>query len=477
MATLTESATWRSHIYQLDTTDPDLAGEVTFAGDGITPLTGHLNAQAKQLADRTTYLKNAVDNASDSISLLENTVVRIDTGGNVGIGTTTPAGRLSIAGSANDAWATGSSGGLTFNGVPSGVSTISTFSDTSSLRIGAGTTQKTGLFINGHTAAGGSYVAFSAGGSERVRVDSNGLNVANNITQNGVSIRPYGPDASDIRVFRDIASYSVNDSGPVVGTVKITLPFSWTTAMLSMKIKGYNSDSTGYWEMNLAGQPSADSSEWGQTSADTAGTSTPFNTVRFGHDGTKACILLGTTSTSLSYPKIIIDELMVSFAAGTSNWSTGWSISQITNETGITVSSTPIVNDFGGWVDVRPYLAAPFDWDTSRGGKNAFPQARVVNGKVEFRGVVRYNVTSSTATTGVMFQNLPANLRPKYTLGGVGFSDTASPLWFGSYSWIAGGEVNYGGVPHGNVLIIMLNAPTPFTNAAFVLDQMSWFVN
>ena len=78
MATLTESATWRSHIYQLDTTDPDLAGQVTFAGDGITPLTGHLNAQAKQLADRTAYLKNAVDNVSDDIALLENTVVRID---------------------------------------------------------------------------------------------------------------------------------------------------------------------------------------------------------------------------------------------------------------------------------------------------------------------------------------------------------------------------------------------------------------
>lgn len=65
MATLTESATWRSHIYQLDTTDPDLAGEVTFAGDGVTPLTGHLNAQAKLLGDRTQYLKQQIESVVD----------------------------------------------------------------------------------------------------------------------------------------------------------------------------------------------------------------------------------------------------------------------------------------------------------------------------------------------------------------------------------------------------------------------------
>lgn len=401
--------------------------------------------------------------------------VRIDASGNVGIGTTLPAGRLSISGSASDAWATATgSSGLTLNGTSNGVSTISTFLDNSSLRIGAGTTQKTGLFINGQTASGGSYVSVSAAGAEQARFDNKGLTTGN-ITHN-TTVRPYGTNGADIRVFRNVASYSVNNSASVVGTVKITLPFSWNSSMLTMKIKGYNYNSTGYWELNISGQPNGDASEWRQTSVDTAGTSTPFTSVRFGHDGTRCCILLGTTTTSLSYPKIIIDELMVSFAAGTSDWTTGWSISQVTNETGITVSSTPIIGEIGGWIDVRPYLASPFDWDTTREGRNAFPQARVVNGKVEFRGVVRYNVTDSTVIGGVMFQNLPANLRPKYTLGGVGFCDTASPLRFGSYSWIAGGEVEYG-VPHGNVTVIMLNTLTPFTNAAFVLDQMSWFVN
>lgn len=50
MATLSEEATWSPGIYQLETTDPVLGGP-----DGID------NLQAKQLANRTTYLKQHID--------------------------------------------------------------------------------------------------------------------------------------------------------------------------------------------------------------------------------------------------------------------------------------------------------------------------------------------------------------------------------------------------------------------------------
>ena len=50
MANVTETSTWEGGIYQIETTDPVLGGP-----NGIA------NVQAKQLANRTTYLKARAD--------------------------------------------------------------------------------------------------------------------------------------------------------------------------------------------------------------------------------------------------------------------------------------------------------------------------------------------------------------------------------------------------------------------------------
>lgn len=55
MASLTETSQWESGIYQLETTDPVQGGP-----EGVD------NAQAKQLANRTLYLKNLMNNHADS---------------------------------------------------------------------------------------------------------------------------------------------------------------------------------------------------------------------------------------------------------------------------------------------------------------------------------------------------------------------------------------------------------------------------
>lgn len=99
------------------------------------------------------------------------------TGNGVIGGALAVSNRISALGSASDTWAASSGEGLVIRGSASdnAISTISTYLDNSSIRIGAGVSQKTGLFINGQTASGGSYVSISAGGSERVKVKSTGV--------------------------------------------------------------------------------------------------------------------------------------------------------------------------------------------------------------------------------------------------------------------------------------------------------------
>jgi hypothetical protein len=119
----------------------------------------------------TQFVQGNVNNLLFGTNSLER--VRIDSNGNLMIGTSSTTSRLSIAGSSSDAWAASSTEGLAINGtVSAGISTITTYLDTSSLRIGAGVSQKTGILITGQTSGSGSTVQFSTGGTERMRLDS-----------------------------------------------------------------------------------------------------------------------------------------------------------------------------------------------------------------------------------------------------------------------------------------------------------------
>jgi len=157
--------------------------------------------------------------------------MRIDSSGNVGIGTSSPAGILSIDGASSDTWASSSTGGLTLNGTSSpAVSTITTYLDDSSLRIGAGVTQKTGLFINGQTASGGSYVSASTGGTEAMRIDSSGnllVGTTSVLGSGKVNIKYTSSVDTGIAIQSTIESFNtaiqfLNTAGTQVGTVNTT---------------------------------------------------------------------------------------------------------------------------------------------------------------------------------------------------------------------------------------------------------------
>ena len=125
----------------------------------------------------------------------------------------------------------------------------------------------------------------------------------------------------------DGASYTSNGS---TGYIKITLPVAWTDTMMRMTVKVYEYTTGESFEVCVGGyNHTGGGGLWYNTFAHIISdpdTNRNF-TVRYGHDGTKACIWIGEADSVWSYPKVSV----VDFQAGHGNaneatWATGWSV-------------------------------------------------------------------------------------------------------------------------------------------------------
>ncbi|MEK3966276.1 MULTISPECIES: pyocin knob domain-containing protein [Paenibacillus] len=134
----------------------------------------------------------------------------------------------------------------------------------------------------------------------------------------------------------NVASYKGNINN--TGAIKITLPVGWNATMMTIKITGYEyASNRGAWELIIGGYNFTGG--WMMTSAlaDSAAGSLPFTSVRLAYDGTKCCILLGTTTNVSQYPHIEVTEVLASHNGASALASAGnWTITNITSETGIT---------------------------------------------------------------------------------------------------------------------------------------------
>lgn len=149
-------------------------------------------------------------------------------------------------------------------------------------------------------------------------------------------------DSAGVVHYKDLVHYfaSLNISG----TMKIVLPKSWSNTMLQIRIQGY--DYSGgtqgrNWSVDVSGYNNT-GSLWINYSANITGNA-PFTSVRLAHDGTRCVILLGTTATVWQYPAVVVTDCVASYT-NTAGWDTGWSISPITSEAGITNIATPVTN-------------------------------------------------------------------------------------------------------------------------------------
>lgn len=146
-----------------------------------------------------------------------------------------------------------------------------------------------------------------------------------------------------VRTYRNLAAY-MNAGWPSTGTIKITLPYSWTSTMLDIVIRGYlyhdGAGVGGPFEIHCAGYNEAGGSSWVDVKTEMLGTLQPATQVRYGHDGSKCCILIGATSSNWYNIQMEICDLLTGYNNLQSGWGSGWAISLITSEAGITVSGT-----------------------------------------------------------------------------------------------------------------------------------------
>lgn len=144
-------------------------------------------------------------------------------------------------------------------------------------------------------------------------------------------------------------SYATSTS-KITGALKIQLPVSWTSCMLNFNVDIYDYATSRLVTYHIGGYNYSSSSQWANTAAYSNGTGDKSNlTVRFGHDGTHCCVIIGETNTSWSYPQVNVRDVYLGYSNQTiKDWETGWVISFITTLptiTGTTITSPNRVLD------------------------------------------------------------------------------------------------------------------------------------
>lgn len=184
---------------------------------------------------------------------------------------------------------------------------------------------------------------FVTGGSLTLRQNNAGtwntaLTAADNYMSTGWRFN-VGKELSvkDRRFNYSLAYYNTNTS-TITGTIVITLPNGWNASMNTYEIdiyeyNGYDEDAANiqHSKIIISGYNYSTGAAWINYGYQQIGS---YNKgVRLGYNGSKCCILLGTTTTNWSYPQIHLSRVITGYSNQTT-WSTGYSISVITSESG-----------------------------------------------------------------------------------------------------------------------------------------------
>lgn len=167
---------------------------------------------------------------------------------------------------------------------------------------------------------------------------------------------------SNARVIDNVLTSYVSTSSDITGTLKITMPFGWNNTMMTVEISifSYNGHSNSKYIVSGYNYNST-SSGWYNEGSSVFGTYK--GAARLAYDGSKCCILIGTTDSIWHYPRVTIDKVTIHYSGYTATWEKGWEISFITDESSITNVKTITTN--GAGLYSQGYLVANQNWVNS----------------------------------------------------------------------------------------------------------------
>lgn len=140
-------------------------------------------------------------------------------------------------------------------------------------------------------------------------------------------IHDIGVEGNGLYVPFPLGAEYASRSSVVTGAIKIVLPVSWVSTMMSFSVMIYDYADHESFTINISGYNSS-GGYWTRVSATTIGSNANRNfTVRFGYSGGKCVVYIGETNSTWGYPQIRV----INFVGGYNNktldtWKDGWSI-------------------------------------------------------------------------------------------------------------------------------------------------------
>ncbi|HFQ4926321.1 TPA: fibronectin type III domain-containing protein [Vibrio vulnificus] len=227
--------------------------------------------------------------------------------------------------------------------------------------------------------AGGGRVTVSGIGAETPQGAQNKADIAKNTAIDAANAEVVGGVVS---VKRPQGGYYSSSASSVSGAIKVRLPQYRSSTMLSFFVDVFDYRTGRSFTVKVSGYNYSDGS-WHNCSVNTSGAASSNYRVRFGEADGKSCIYIGETTSTWSYPKIVIRD----FCGGHSNydapkWKSGWLVTITTASLGNVKATLKSLGGASGGEIVEGHLIKNLSADNITAGKIAaqYVHADVYNG-------------------------------------------------------------------------------------------------